>query len=200
MRAHSGISGTGPDLTSSFLSARAEVESTLNKRLTMNSPDGRKSQVRFPFMQVGVPGIYNVTADLGLFGVEVRPIPQDDISSLLEGLGEYCVKLELVLNIPVKENGFACDPANPYVKALLKSVEQLSGQDPAWGADSRRRAPALPRVDRALSGGRPVSVQTHAMNGISFPVFFRSTRCSRPGGKGCWSSKRTNPLGKTKSI
>ena len=145
VRAHSGVSGTGPDLTARLLAARMEVESILNKRMTLNSPDGWKSQVRFPYIQVGVPGIYNVTADLGLFGVEVRPIPQDDISALLEELGEYCVKQELTLNLSAKENGIACDPANPYLKALLKSVKQVSGQDPRLGrklpATSARFAP-----------------------------------------------------------
>jgi len=145
VRAHSGVSGPGPDLTARLLAARIEVESILNKRLTLISPDGWKSQVRFPYIQVGVPGIYNVTADLGFFGVEVRPIPQDDISPLLEELGGYCAKQELELNIPVKENGIACDSANPYLKALLKSVKQVSGQNPRLGrklpATSARFAP-----------------------------------------------------------
>ena len=145
VRAHSGVSGTGPDLTARLLAARMEVESILNKRLTLNSPDGWKSQVRFPYIQVGVPGIYNVTADLGLFGVEIRPIPQDDISALQAELGEYCTKQELTLNLSAKENGIVCDPANPYLKALLKSVKQVSGQDPRLGrklpATSARFAP-----------------------------------------------------------
>jgi hypothetical protein len=145
VRAHSGISGAGPDLTARLLAARSEIDSILSKCLTLNSPDVWKSQVRFPYIQVGLPGIYNVTADLGLFGVEVRPIPQDDISALLDKLGEYCAKQELELSIPVKENGIACDPTNPYLKALLKSVKQVSGQEPRLGrklpATSARFAP-----------------------------------------------------------
>ena len=145
VRAHSGISGTGPDLTARLLAARSEVESILNERLTLNSSDGWKSQVRFPYIQVGMPGIYNITADQGLFGVEVRPIPQDVISALVEKLDEYCTNQELELKISVKENGIACDPANPYLKALLKSVKQISGRDPRLGrklpATSARFAP-----------------------------------------------------------
>lgn len=47
VRAHSGVSGIGPDLTDRLLAARTEIESILNTRLTLNSPDGWKSQVRF---------------------------------------------------------------------------------------------------------------------------------------------------------
>jgi hypothetical protein len=145
MRAHSGVAGTTPDLTTRLLAARMEIESILNKHLTLKSPDGWKSQVRFPYIQVGTPGIYNITADQGLFGVEVRPIPQDDISVLVEELSEYCTKEELELKVSVKENGIACDPANPYLKALLKSVKQVSGQVPRLGrklpATSARFAP-----------------------------------------------------------
>lgn len=145
IRAHSGVAGTAPDLTSRLLAARAEIETILNKRLTLNSPDGWKSQLRFPYIQVGTPGIYNITADLGLFGVEVRSIPQDDVSALVEEVGEYCNKEELKLHVSVKENGIACDPANPYLKALLKSAKQVSGQDPRPGrklpATSARFAP-----------------------------------------------------------
>lgn len=158
VRAHSGVSGIGPDLTDRLLAARTEIESILNTRLTLNSPDGWKSQVRFPYIQVSVPGIYNVTANLGLFGVEVRPIPQDDISPLLEELGEYCAKQELKLNIPVKENGIACDPANPYLKALLKSVKQ----DPRLGrklpATSARFAPGGQGVVWGQTGIGPHSL------------------------------------------
>lgn len=111
---------------------------------------------------MGVPGIYNVTANLGLFGVEVRLIPQDDISPLLEELGEYCAKQELKLNIPVKENGIACDPANPYLKALLKSVKQVSRQDPRLGrklpATSARFAPGGQGVVWGQTGIGPHSL------------------------------------------
>jgi succinyl-diaminopimelate desuccinylase len=145
VRTHSGVSGTSTDLSVRLLAARTEVESILNKRLTLSSPDGWKSQVRFPYIQIGEPGVYNVTADRGMFGVEVRTIPQDDITLLLEELGEYCFKQELNLNIPVKENGIACNPANPYLKALLKSMKQVSGDEPRLGrklpATSARFAP-----------------------------------------------------------
>jgi succinyl-diaminopimelate desuccinylase len=161
VRAHSGVSGTGPDLTSRLLAARTEVDSILSKRLTLNSPDGWKSQVRFPYIQVGVPGIFNITADTGLFGVEVRSIPQDDIYPLLDELGEYCAKQGFKLNIPVKENGVVCDPANPFLKALLKSVKQVSGQNPRLGrklpATSARFAPSGQGIVWGQSGIGPHS-------------------------------------------
>ncbi|HTX89614.1 MAG TPA: M20/M25/M40 family metallo-hydrolase [Anaerolineales bacterium] len=145
VRAHSGVAGAGPGLTARLLAARTDVEAILNKRLTLASPDGWKSQVTFPYIQVGTPGIYNVTADLGRFGVEVRPIPQDDVSALQAELAGYCAAHELELSLPVKENGIACDPANPYLTALLKAVGQVSCGEPRVGrklpATSARFAP-----------------------------------------------------------
>jgi len=82
VHAHSSAAGSGADLTGRLLQARAEVEALLSQRLTLEGSDSWKSQLRFPYIQIGTPGIFNVTADRGLFGVEVRTIPQDDSLAL----------------------------------------------------------------------------------------------------------------------
>jgi acetylornithine deacetylase/succinyl-diaminopimelate desuccinylase-like protein len=97
------------------------------KHLTLKSPDGWQSQAKFPFINVGTPGIYNVTAGEGILGVEIRPIPQDDVEGLRSKVEAYCVANELEVRFTAMENGVACDPNNPALKALLEAVKQASG-------------------------------------------------------------------------
>jgi succinyl-diaminopimelate desuccinylase len=126
-RGHSGTAGGKADLTERLLGARADITGILRRCLTLDGADGWISQARFPFIQVGTPGVYNVTADRGLLGVEVRPIPQDNVSALRAELAAYCASNELELDVSVMENGIACDPDNPYLMALIQAVEAASG-------------------------------------------------------------------------
>ena len=132
-RGHSGV-GAGAtksaDLTDRLLTARSGLIGILGKYLTLSSQDGWQSQARFPYIQVGTQGVYNVTADRGVLGVEVRPIPQDDLAALNEELLEYCHSQELVLHQPVNEPGIICDPDNPYLQTLTQAVTQVSGEAP----------------------------------------------------------------------
>jgi acetylornithine deacetylase/succinyl-diaminopimelate desuccinylase-like protein len=99
----------------------------------LSSSDAWKSQVRFPFIQVGTPGVYNLTPDHGLIGAEVRPIPQDDIFALRIALEAYYASQDLELRISVMENGVVCDPENPYLIHLIQSVEKVSNTKPVLG-------------------------------------------------------------------
>ena len=132
-RGHSGISKLGLDITERLYDARTAVTQLIATHLTLKSPDGWQSQVSFPFIQAGTPGIYNITADFGRLGVEVRPIPQDDLNRLAVYLQQYCQDHELELQISVQENGVACDPENPYLRALIRAVEDVSGVDARLG-------------------------------------------------------------------
>lgn len=132
-RGHSGAGPGGSDLSELLMLARAEIQSILRAHLTLSSPDGWQSQARFPYIQVGTPGVYNITANRGVLGIEVRPIPQDRLEPLVDELQAYCSSRELELAIPVCENGIACDPENPYLIALLKAVEEASGQPARLG-------------------------------------------------------------------
>jgi succinyl-diaminopimelate desuccinylase len=132
-RGHSGTGGAQTDLTEHLLSARTAISVILEDLLTLRSLDGWQSQVRFPFIQVGQPGIYNVTADQGVLGVEVRPIPQDNLEDVYEALQAYCTEKGLELHVSVMENGVACHPENPYLQALIQSVTECKGQAPVLG-------------------------------------------------------------------
>jgi acetylornithine deacetylase/succinyl-diaminopimelate desuccinylase-like protein len=133
IKGHSGVRSSQPDITERLLSLRGDVQRLFGQRLTLSSPDGWQSQVRFPFMQVGTPGVYNVTPGSGVLGVEVRPIPQDDILGLMEELKTLCKSNETELVVRVLENGIVCRPDNPYLNILIQAVGECSGEAPRIG-------------------------------------------------------------------
>lgn len=145
-RGHSGVPSLGADLGSRLLQARLDLTEIFQRRMTLNSPDGWQSQVNFPFIQVGTPGMYNITADYGILGVEVRPIPQDSLNPLYQELETYCDGHDFELLLKGAEAGIACDPSNPYLLCLINAVRQVSGEEPRIGrklpGTSARFAPA----------------------------------------------------------
>ena len=158
-RGHSGVSGTPADLTDQILGARSAISQILESCSTLKSQDGWQTQARFPFIQVGKPGVYNITPAEGRLGVEVRPIPQDDLAILRKTLEAYCANQGLELRISVQENGIACDSENPYLTALIQAVKQTSGIEPRIGrklpGTSARFAPAGQGVVWGQSGLAP---------------------------------------------
>ncbi len=132
-RGHTALASASTDLTERLFKARTALQEILGQNLTLKSPDGWQSQARFPFVQVGTPGVYNITADYGLLGVEIRPIPQDDVSRLRSIVQEYCLEQGFELGVSVYEPGIACDPDNPSLNMLLQAVRQASGQEPVTG-------------------------------------------------------------------
>jgi succinyl-diaminopimelate desuccinylase len=151
------------DLTERLLLARAGTTGILGQYLTLSAPDGWQSQVKFPFIQVGTPGVYNISADVGRLGVEIRPIPQDDLAAMRDELLAYCKSLELELDFSVFEGGIVCDPDNPYLVHLLAAVKNASGSEPKIGrklpGTSARFAPAGQGVVWGQTGVGP-----HAKN------------------------------------
>jgi succinyl-diaminopimelate desuccinylase len=129
-KGHSGMAGTG-DLSEKLIAARAALNDIFAKHLTLKAADGWQSQAKFPFINVGTPGVYNVTAAEGILGVEIRPIPQDDVESLKSKVEAYCAENGLEAKFNVMENGVACDANNPALKALLEAVKQASGGEDA---------------------------------------------------------------------
>ncbi|MEO8357460.1 MAG: M20 family metallopeptidase [Chloroflexota bacterium] len=127
-RGHSGVAGTG-DLSEKLIAARSALNEIFAKHLTLKSSDGWQSQAKFPFINVGTPGMYNVTAAEGILGVEIRPIPQDDVEGLRSKVEAYCAENGLDAKFSVMENGVACDPNNPALKALIEAVKQASAGD-----------------------------------------------------------------------
>ncbi len=161
-KGHSGLAGAS-DLSEKLISARAALNEIFSRHLTLKAADGWQSQAKFPFIKVGTPGVYNVTAAEGILGVEIRPIPQDDTSRLKLAVDAYCAENGLEVSYSVMENGVACNPANPALKALCAAVQQVSGQEPKLGrklpGTSARFAPGGQAVVWGQSGIGP-----HARN------------------------------------
>src|SRR5579859_187605 len=132
-RAHSALAAASADLGERLLQARLALVELFQRSLTLKSPDGWQSQYRFPFVYVGLPGVYNITADRGVLGVEVRPIPQDNLEALAAQVREYCHGAGLELNVTVQESGIACDPHNLYMLKLLDAVCEAGGQPAVVG-------------------------------------------------------------------
>jgi len=126
-RGHSGLAAGGSDLTERLLGAREALRELFAKRLTLKAADGWQSLARFAYIQVGTPGVYNITPDRGSLGVEIRPIPQDDISGLRADIEALAAERELELVPSAWEPGVACDPENPYLKALLAGIKAAGG-------------------------------------------------------------------------
>jgi acetylornithine deacetylase/succinyl-diaminopimelate desuccinylase-like protein len=166
-KAHSGVAGTG-DLSEKLIAARSALNDMFAKHLTLKAADGWQSQAKFPFISVGTPGVYNVTAAEGVLGVEIRPIPQDDVEGLKSKVEAYCVENGLEAKFTVMENGVACDPNNPALKALIEAVRQAgAGEEPRIGkklpGTSARFAPGGQAVVWGQSGVGP-----HAKNEAHF--------------------------------
>ena len=166
-KAHSGVAGTG-DLSEKLIAARSALNDMFAKHLTLKAADGWQSQAKFPFISVGTPGIYNVTAAEGVLGVEIRPIPQDDVEGLKSKVEAYCAENGLEAKFTVMENGVACDPNNPALKALIEAVRQAgAGEEPRIGkklpGTSARFAPGGQAVVWGQSGVGP-----HAKNEAHF--------------------------------
>jgi succinyl-diaminopimelate desuccinylase len=158
LKGHTGVAGTG-DLSERLFAARSALNELFAKHLTLSSSDGWQSQAKFPFIHVGTPGVYNVTAAEGILGVEIRPIPQDDIIQLRAEVEVYCEANGLELRIDVTENGVACDINNPALKALIEAVRHTSGEEPRIGrklpGTSARFAPGGQAVVWGQSGFGP---------------------------------------------
>jgi succinyl-diaminopimelate desuccinylase len=157
-KGHSGVAGTG-DLSEKLISARTALNEIFAKHLTLKSSDGWQSQAKFPFINVGQVGVYNVTAGEGILGVEIRPIPQDDIFKLKDEVEKYCSANNLEAKFSVMENGVACDSNNQALKMLKEAVKLASGQEAKIGkklpGTSARFAPNGQAVVWGQSGVGP---------------------------------------------
>lgn len=159
VKGHSGVAGASTDLSERLIDARAALSKIFSKHLTLKSDDGWQSQAKYPFINVGTPGVYNITAAEGILGVEIRPIPQDDTKALRKEVEAYCTDNELEVSFSVMEDGVACDPENPALLALIEAVKQASGSEPKLGrklpGTSARFAPGGQAVVWGQSGIGP---------------------------------------------
>ncbi len=126
-RGHSGTSAVPMDLVDRLIEARTAVAATFKRHLTLSSIDGWESTARVPFLNVGEPGVYNITAGEGVLGLEVRPIPEDDIGALVANLKTVAAELGLEAVVELADAGIACPSDNPHLADLLAAVECTSG-------------------------------------------------------------------------
>jgi acetylornithine deacetylase/succinyl-diaminopimelate desuccinylase-like protein/gamma-glutamyl:cysteine ligase YbdK (ATP-grasp superfamily) len=158
-RGHTGVANANADLGERLFQARAGLVEIFKQHLTLNGERGWQSQYRFPFFSAGEPGVYNVTADRAVLGIEIRSIPHDRLSVIAEKARALCAAMGLAINIPVHEDGVACDPNNPYLLKLIEAVRAAYNQEPVIGkklpGSSARFAPGGQAVVWGQSGLGP---------------------------------------------
>ena len=84
--------------------------------------NGWETSARFPYLTVGERGVYNITAANGVLGVEVRPIPGDNLEALLAEVRDLCRELGLEVEVDVMEDGVRCPEDNPHLAHLVAAV------------------------------------------------------------------------------
>ena len=132
-RIHSAASTAKDDLTQRLIRARVKLSELAVQHLTLESADSWKSQIRYPFVSIGTPGVYNITPDHGVLGVEIRSIPQDDVYEMMNAFETYCKAHDLEIEDRQLEHGVACDPKNPWLAHLIEAVHEASGQEAVVG-------------------------------------------------------------------
>ena len=132
-KGHSGTVGQHGDLVERFVGVKSDIDNIANRYLTLKSEDGWVSQVRFPFVNVGNPGIFNITADYSWIGLEVRSIPQDKLTDIYLELKRYCETNRMELGLQVMDDGVACSPNNPYLLRLIRAYRAVAGAEPVLG-------------------------------------------------------------------
>jgi succinyl-diaminopimelate desuccinylase len=161
-RIHSAASTVKDDLTQRLIRARVKLSELATQHLTLDSKDGWKSQIRFPFVNIGTPGVYNITPDYGTLGVEIRSIPEDDVYEMMNAFETYCKAYDLEVEDLLLEHGVACDPNSPWLNKLIEAVGEngvvwgQSGLGP-HARDERHYIPSIEPYYRALEAfGRKV--------------------------------------------
>lgn len=160
-RGHTGVSGSPADLLDRLVQVRQALDAAFRRHLTLSAVDGWESSARFPFMAVGEPGVYNITAGEGVLGIEIRPIPEDDLGALVDEVRALVGELGLELAVEVQEPGVECPSDNPHLARLLAAVAEVSGAPAQVGrkkpGSSARFAPGGNAVVWGQSGVGPHS-------------------------------------------
>ncbi len=162
-RGHTGVAGARGDLLDGLIAARQALGALCARHLTLASPDGWQSSARFPFLNVGEPGVYNISAGQGELGLEIRPIPGEDLDAVLRGGRKICGDLDLELKVEVMEPGVVCPQDSRWLALLLEAVESATGEPAVLGrklpGSSARFAPGGRQVVWGQSGVGPHSAE-----------------------------------------
>jgi len=132
-KGHSGFGAASGDLIERLVGAQEPLKAIFARHLTLKSADGWASQAKISYVNAGTPGVFNVTPDRGAIGVEIRPIPQDNVSGLKADLEALAQERGLEIVPTTWEPGIACDADNPYLIALLAAIRGSSGEEPRIG-------------------------------------------------------------------
>jgi len=132
-KGHTGTGAVPVDLLDRLIELKTVLASTFRRHLTLSSLDGWESAARFPFLNVGEPGVYNITAGVGELGLEIRPIPSDDLDTMRREITGLCRELGIEVEFEVLEAGVSCPPDNPHLQRLISSVEGISGRPAVIG-------------------------------------------------------------------
>ena len=132
-KGHSGFGAASGDLIERLVGAQEPLKAIFARHLTLKSADGWASQAKISYVNAGTPGVFNVTPDRGAIGVEIRPIPQDNVSGLKADLEALAQERGLEIVPTTWEPGIACDAGNPYLVALLAAIRGSSGEEPRIG-------------------------------------------------------------------
>lgn len=158
---HTGTAGSPADLLDSLVEVRTVLRSAFKRHLTLSSMDGWETTARFPFLNVGEPGVYNITAAEGVLGIEIRPIPGDNLGSFVAEARKLCNELGLEAVVELQEAGVRCPRDNSQLARLLEAVEEVSGCPATVGkkkpGSSARFAPGGNQVVWGQSGIGPHS-------------------------------------------
>jgi acetylornithine deacetylase/succinyl-diaminopimelate desuccinylase-like protein len=96
-----------------------------------------------------------------VLGVEVRPIPGDDLQGLVQEIEGFCRELDLEVTIDVMEAGVSCPPDNTHLAELSAAVATVSGEPAVIGkkkpGSSARFAPGGNQVVWGQTGIGPHS-------------------------------------------
>jgi acetylornithine deacetylase/succinyl-diaminopimelate desuccinylase-like protein len=160
-RGHTGTGSVPVDLLDRLFEAREVFGAVFSRHLTLSSSNGWESSARFPFAAVGQPGVYNITAGEGVLGIELRPIPEDDLGALLDELRSVCAELELELATEVIDAGVRCPDDDPHLQRLVAAVTEVAGRPAVIGrkkpGSSARFAPGGRQVVWGQTGVGPHS-------------------------------------------
>ena len=160
-KGHTGTGAVPADLLDRLIELKTVLSSVFHRHLTMSSLDGWESAARFPFLNVGEAGVYNITAGEGALGLEIRPIPTDDMVAMREEIESLCREIGIEVDFEVMEAGVACPVENPHLGRLVSSVEAISGRPAVIGkkkpGSSARFAPGGNAVVWGQSGIGPHS-------------------------------------------
>ena len=132
-RGHTGTGAVPADLLDRLIELRTVLGSVFPRHLTLSSLDGWESAARFPFLNLGEPGVYNITAGEGVLGLEVRTIPSDDLPGMVREIRNLCRELDVRLDVEVMEAGVSCPLENRHLQRLVDAVEHVSGRPVVLG-------------------------------------------------------------------